>query len=326
MTRRPIWLALLAISLALAGCAAPPADPAGTSGTDVLVDEDEAPEGETSDETDASSTAERWHGFDFDQRVEPRSGGAGTLKSFAARMTEEEDGKLTVYDVEVEVGAVSTRDIRTKLMSFADGTEEIITTPLEVRELSHTVTVVRDDTGERTAGDVLVFRGYEPVDASKQEGTFLLGYAAMEWTDEEGKTGLMEYYVPPGQEPPEGAMYLPYQEGEGDFSGHWGFSLFSMAYNPIWLAGWSDGAQEFEEGSWSFGGHSYVVERKTLSVSGYTFDGWHVEWSASSQGTTATWSFEVATSLPVPFAYHFGGGSGSSSDRWSWELRELALG
>lgn len=326
---------LLALSVSLAGCAAPDADPgaddADPSGDEVAGNADSpAVEGDTSDEDDASSPGERWHGFDFDRQVTPRSGGSGTLQSFTARISQEEDGEVATYDMKVEVGEATTRDIRTKKMTFS-GTapsEETITTPLEVRELTHTITIVKDDSGEREVGEVTVFSGFEPVDVANEAGTFLLGYAAMEWTDADGSTGLMEYYVPGGQQPADGSMYLPYQEGESDFSGHWAFGLFGMAYNPALLAGWTDGSQEFEEGSWSFGGASYEVERKSLSVSGYTFDGWHVEWGAAADGSTATWSFDVATSLPVPFAYTIGGTEqgGSGSSLWTWELREIRLG
>lgn len=341
----PRALALLAVFLLLAGCAAPADDAGDASGAVVDPDDAADPGAPGGDATtggadgspdaageDGASDEERafWAAFAFDEPVTTKSGETGLIRSYSYTNTVEEDGKETIVDVTVVVEGASTESIRAQTMDMASGTYEmkVVSTPLEVTKLRHELTVVKDDTGEREAGETSVVTVHVPVEELPESSTFLWYFAKMTWENADGESGTWEYHLSPTMEAEQEngeALYLPYTEG--DSSSWWGFELMTSTYGLSWFAPYVRGEQAFEEGSFSFGGYSQRVERETLTIGEHAFDGWSVSFSGTSDGASSGWMMKAADDLPIPVAFRFGASQGSDdSSVVAYELTDLELG
>jgi hypothetical protein len=68
------------------------------------------------------------------------------------------------------------------------------------------------------------------------------------------------------------------------------------------------------------------VRRETLTVGRYTFDGWAIELSGASAGSSSGWMMKASDDLPIPVAFRFGSSqSGGSSSVIEYELTDLTL-
>lgn len=336
-------LALLLASLLFAGCAAPSdegvddggsptvggdvgADPSTptTGGAGAGVDDGGASDGGATEEETAF-----WAAFAFDEPVTTKTGQTGLIRSYAYTNTIEEDGKETVVDVDVVVEGVSTEDIRVQTLDMSSATPEmrVVSTPLEVTKLRHELTVVKDDTGERVAGETTTVTVYVPVGELPESTMFVWFFSKMTWENADGEAGTWEYHLSEEmqaeQESGEGT-YLPYTEG--DSSSWWGFELMTSTYGLSWFAPYVRGEQAFEEGSFSYGGYSQEVQRETFTVGGHSFAGWSVEMSGSSAGASSGWMMKAADDLPMPVAFRFGSSQdGGDSSIVAYELTDLEI-
>lgn len=264
-----------------------------------------------------------WAAYRFDERVEPRSGGAGEIQSYAYTHTVEDAGEVTILDVVVENLGVSTETVRGQSFDLSSGASgpRPISASVEVAKLRHTLTVKQDDTGERAAGDRAVITVWMPTEGSAGVLGVLWPFVHLDFEDGEA-TGVWES-VPSA--PGATAMTLPYTEGD-EALGWWGAEHLLTTYALSWWAGLFQEGATIEEGSHNFGGFQYSAKRETLDVPGYTFDGWRVSWSATNGTDTGGYTVAVAPELPLPFEHTFASTSGGDTSRYSYELTALELG
>ncbi|HET6405012.1 MAG TPA: hypothetical protein VFH78_10220 [Candidatus Thermoplasmatota archaeon] len=328
--------AFLTIALLLAGCA----DSGGSEGDDADLADDagaSAPRGSGAPSSGASGDSgatdadpARWYAFAFSREVEPKSGGSGRIQSYSYTTTKENDGAETTVDVVVTVEGVSTENVRTQKMDMASGNYEpvVVSTPLEVTKLRHEMTVVKDDAGDREAGETSVVTIWIPTGELPESSTFVWYFVKMAWEGEGGERGGWEYYVSPQMQAEQeqgGVIYLPFEDGRSGGS-WWAFDLMTSMYGLSWFAPYVTGEQAFEEGSFSYGGYSQSVRRETFRIGGYAFDGWSVQLSGVSGGSSSGWMMKASEDLPIPVAFRFGSSGDGSSSVISYELTDLRLG
>lgn len=318
---------LLLVALLLAGCA----DTAVEGGTLDAGDgeaagmdagEDAAP--------DASEDPARWYAFAFDHEVTPRSGGSGKIQSYSYTNTREDEGKETTVKVDVTVVGTGTEAIRTSKMDFASGSYEptVVNASLETVRLRHELTVVTDETGERTPGETSVVTISMPTEELPESSTIFWSFVKMEWGGADDESGSWEYYVTPEMaQQQEGGevVFLPFQEGEQS-DAWWGFDFMTQTYGLSLFSGYVHGDQAFEEGSFSFGGYSQDVHRESVTVGAYTFDAWSVEIRGTSDGESSGWMMKASDDLPIPMAFRFGTEGSESDSVLAYELTDLVLG
>lgn len=336
---RSIPLAWIILTVAVfAGCAAtdeatePPAGATPTGSTTGTPSTGTTPGGTVPTDTSTGTTptpsgdeaVAPWGAYRFDEVVDPRTGGSGRVQSYAFTHTRENEGEVTQIDVGVEVLGVSTETVRGETFDFASGNSEptTVSASVEVAKLRHTITVQRDDSGELTPGDTAVVTVWMPLDAAAPT-LALWQFVHIDFEDGDER-GVWET-VP--QTAGQTTMTLPYTEGD-DPTSWWGFEQLVTAYALSWWAGLFQAEDvTLEEGSHSFGGFQYSAERETLAVSGYTFDGWRVSWSATDVGgSSGGYTVAVAPALPLPFEHAFASKTGQTTDRIAYELTALELG
>lgn len=343
---KPRAVALLLSFLLLAGCAAPsdegdaddanaPGDgdpdagaPRPTAGSVRPGSEGES-DGETADGGATEEEKAFWAAFAFDEPVTTKSGQTGMIRSYSYTNTLEEDGKETVVQVDVIVEGASTEDIRVQTMDMSSGSPQmsVVSTSLEVTKLRHELTVVKDDTGEREAGETTTVTVYVPVGELPESTAFVWFFSKMTWENAEGEAGTWEYHVSEemqAQQESGANVYIPYTEGESN--AWWGFELMTSTYGLSWFAPYVRGEQAFEEGSFSYGGYAQSVRRETFTLGGHSFEGWSVEMSGTSGGSSSGWMMKAADDLPMPVAFRFGSSqNGGDSSVVGYQLTDLEI-
>lgn len=330
MLRPRVLLGLIIIVATFAGCAGneatstPPSESVNGSttttttptvgGTGTIPTNDDDDSGTTDDD------AVPWGAYRFDETVQPRSGGAGKIESYAYQHTEEQDGKITILDVNVEFLGVSTENIRGQTLDFSTGATSVVTAPVEVAKLRHTLSVTRDDSEELTVGDRGVATIWIPTTKSSSTAASLWQFVHIDF-ESDGSTSVWESLpVEAGQT----ALSIPFTEGD-DATSWWGFNHLVTTYALSWWAVLFEDAL-IEEGSHGFGGFQYSANRETLTVGNYGFNGWRVAWSATVGTDSGAYNIAVAPGLPIPFESSFSSTTTDGTDRISYKLTELRLG
>lgn len=266
-----------------------------------------------------------WAQYAYDREVDPASGRSGKVQSYSYRNTQEENGEKTVIDVDVEVLGTETENVRVRQPDFATGDFDgkVVEVPVRVHKLKHTIEVVQDDTGDREAGDTGVVTLWIPADSTGPQGTYLWNFVRMEEETDDG-TNVWEYYTTEEMQN-DGNVYMPYTEGD-DVMQSWTWDYLMGTYGwGLWSTFFAD-TTTLEEGSYNFGGVSYVSKRERLEVGDYAFDGWRVTWGAVSGGEGGGWTVAMAPQLPMAYEYAFSSRSGDTTSLMSYKLTDLELG
>lgn len=327
---RSLLLTLVLLGAAFAGCA----EEAATIEDDLAASDPaldhEAGIGTVPDETGAGDDLAVWHAHAYDRIVDPKGGASGRIQSYSFVQTNTEDGQTTEVSVDVEVLGRSTEAIRMNRTTVeADYTmkSEIVSTDVEVHRLRHTLTVLRDDSGERAEGETATITLALPADEVAAQGSFGWYFVAMDYETADG-AGTWEYYMTEQMQDEMdegGSFYLPYIEGE-EATAWWGFEYMLGTYGLSWWSAWASGDRSFEEGSYDYGGYSYSASRVTHELGGYAFDGWDLRWGGSDGSSSNELVLKVAPELPMPLEYTSGSSDEGSEDLLSYRLTDLRLG
>lgn len=328
MLRVASFVALVLVAASLAGCASPdesttttPTQSVGQTTTTTLptttttIPTITLPTGTPDDDLVVP-----WGAYRFDETVRPRSGGSGKIQSYEYSHTMENDGEVTSFDVKVDVLGVSTETVRGQQLDLSTGQTTVVSAPVEVAKLRHTITVIKDDSGDTSPGDTGVATLWLPTEARTASVTMLWQFVHLDF-EENGVTGVWENLP---TDATQASFSVPYTEGE-DPTNWWGFEDLVTTYALSWWAAIFEDAT-IEEGSHNFGGFQYSADRDTLSVDGYSFAGWRVEWSVTSGADSGGYTIVVAPALPIPFEHSFRTSSSGGSGSYSYKLTGLSLG
>lgn len=329
-SRAVSMLALLPI-VALAGCAADEpgatttATPTSTSPGETSPTSETPADGGSASSTPADDLGP-WYAFAFDREVTTSDGESGPLRSFTYTHTREDAGGRQEVRVRVANDGVVEEIVRAQKIDFASGSFEpqTVAQTLSLHKLTHELEVVEDTTGEHAAGDAATIVVYLPTEQAAQRGAFAWFFTKLDFTTPAGE-GTWEYLLTKQMEDELGAgtvSYLPHTEGE-DAVDWWGFDFIATTYGLGTFAGYATDAESFEEGTVSYGGFTYSMQRATFEVGAYEFRGWDVTTTAAGAGGS---QIRIAPGLPLPVGYRFTSSGGSGTELWAFELTDVEIG
>ncbi len=325
-----LLIALLAV-LALVGCGGN-GDDNGDNG-----DGNGTADGDDVDNGNGDTDGDQWLAYEFDEEVNPASGGSGNIKTFTINSKTVEDGKVSEFNIEATYLGKENAQIATTKTTMVTSptystTDENVTATLECFKLKHRVTVVQDTTGDTHPAWAEITCWIPTEDT--EDSLYAWLYPKAEYVDSDGKHGGWSYYVTPAMEaarenPPANTTiyYLPATSGDEDFYGY-NSQVFYGLYGWGWIyfqAFAEDGGQSLEEADVHAATFSYSCHKVDRTIGGYKFHAWDVKWSGTSGSSTGSWEAVFSADLPLPIYSKFGGSGEGSNSLFEYTLTDLQL-